>query len=103
MVEFVEPDTPVEVEAGYEVSEAVHEIRQDVWGHDKINLGYASFTGNGVHIYVMDTGIRTTHQDFSGRAVPTVDTIQGGGVVKECVPGGTSCASDSHGHGTHVA
>merc|ERR1719476_1096019 len=50
----------------------------------------------------MDTGIRTTHQDFEGRAVATIDTIQGGGRVKEC-GGDASCATDSNGHGTHVA
>merc|ERR1719330_862595 len=45
----------------------------------------------------------TTHQDFGGRAVPTVDTIAGGGRVTECNPSDTSCAADTGGHGTHVA
>merc|ERR1719330_2182975 len=45
----------------------------------------------------------TTHQDFGGRAVPTVDTIAGGGSVRECDASDTSCAADSDGHGTHVA
>merc|ERR1719166_621379 len=57
----------------------------------------------GSHIYVMDTGIRITHQDFGGRAVATLDTIGNGGSVSECSPGDRSCAADSSGHGTHVA
>merc|ERR1719188_1801362 len=51
----------------------------------------------------MDTGIRTTHTDFGGRAVPTVDTISSGGSVTECNPSDTTCAADDNGHGTHVA
>ena len=51
-----------------------------------------SYTGSGVNVYVIDTGIRTTHTQFGGRA--TFDfaaTGIGGGLV------------DCHGHGTHVA
>merc|ERR1719471_1651505 len=51
----------------------------------------------------MDTGIRITHQDFGGRAVATVDTIAGGGSVRECDASDTSCGADGDGHGTHVA
>jgi subtilisin family serine protease len=49
-------------------------------------------TGTGIHAYVIDTGIRATHNDFGGR-----------------VTGGTSVVSDPNaltdcqGHGTHVA
>lgn len=56
--------------------------------------------GKGVHIYVLDTGIRTTHKDFGGRAIPTIDCITGR--CKEC-NGKTNCARDVHGHGTHCA
>lgn len=49
-------------------------------------------TGAGVDVYIIDTGIRVSHVDFGGRAVPGVDEI---------TPGGT--ADDAHGHGTHVA
>ena len=45
---------------------------------------------SGVHAYIIDTGVRLTHDDFGGRAVTGYDTIGGG-------PG------DCNGHGTHVA
>ncbi|KAG8798347.1 subtilisin-like serine protease, partial [Serendipita sp. 399] len=47
--------------------------------------------GSGVDIYVLDTGIRATHQDFSGR----VNFLQSFGAG---VPG-----VDINGHGTHVS
>jgi len=52
--------------------------------------------GTGVHVYVLDTGIRKTHAEFQ----------QGGhsrtGVGFDAVTlGGT--ADDCHSHGTHVA
>lgn len=49
-----------------------------------------SETGAGVHAYVLDTGIRTTHPDFGGRASGAFDAVGGG-------------TDDCHGHGTHVA
>jgi len=97
IVEFVEPDSPVYAEAMVETQNTAP------WGHATINLAQAQFTGRGTHIYVMDTGIRVSHLDFGGRAVPTVDTIAGGGSVTECDPADTFCASDGDGHGTHVA
>jgi subtilisin family serine protease len=44
-----------------------------------------------VRAYVIDTGIRMTHQDVTGRAVTGTDVIDGGP------------ADDCYGHGTHVA
>jgi len=58
--------------------------------------------GQGVHVFVMDTGIRTTHEEFAGRAVPGVDIQLSGGPV-ECELGDAECATDRHGHGTAVA
>jgi subtilisin family serine protease len=49
-------------------------------------------TGAGVHVYVLDTGIRATHVDFSGRVSGGVDEILDGNGTNDC-----------HGHGTHVA
>jgi len=97
IAEFVEPDSPVYAE------ELIETESSAPWGHATINLGSAQFTGRGSHIYVMDTGVRVTHRDFGGRAVPTVDTVSNGGRVTECRSGDTSCASDDNGHGTHVA
>lgn len=49
-------------------------------------------TGAGVHIYVLDTGIRYTHADFGGRANAVYDNIGDGQNGNDC-----------NGHGTHVA
>lgn len=49
-------------------------------------------TGAGVHVYIIDTGIRRTHTQFGGRAVIGFDSIGDGQNTSDC-----------HGHGTHVA
>jgi len=49
-------------------------------------------TGAGVHAYVLDTGIRTTHAEFGGRASVAYDPIGDGQNGQDC-----------NGHGTHVA
>jgi len=100
VVDFVEPDSPVELEPDMGVEEST---MSDQYNLDVINLQDAQYTGRGSHIYVMDTGIRITHQDFGGRAVATLDTIAGGGSIVECSPGDTTCAADDNSHGTHVA
>jgi subtilisin family serine protease/subtilisin-like proprotein convertase family protein len=70
------------------------------WGLDRIDqhaepldhsFTYPS-TAATVHAYVIDTGVRTTHQDFGGRAESGVDTVDN-----------DNDASDCNGHGTHVA
>lgn len=70
------------------------------WGLDRIdqrNLplnGAYSYTssGAGVNAYVIDTGIRQTHQEFSERIGTAYDAVTTGGTGEDC-----------NGHGTHVA
>lgn len=69
------------------------------WGQDRIDqralpldAGYTyAAKADAVSAYVIDTGIRTTHADFEGRAVWGTNTTNDGQ------------DSDCHGHGTHVA
>ncbi|WP_217238835.1 S8 family peptidase [Streptomyces sp. AC555_RSS877] len=53
---------------------------------------YPDTAGTGVTAYVIDTGVRITHSQISGRASYGYDAIDGDTV-----------ASDGNGHGTHVA
>ncbi|MGI9105985.1 MAG: S8 family serine peptidase [Pyrinomonadaceae bacterium] len=52
-------------------------------------------TGRGVNVYVLDTGIWPSHQDFGGRARVAYDAF---------LPlGHPNYGLDCHGHGTKVA
>lgn len=70
------------------------------WGLAAIDVPTRSNIGTGVHVYVQDTGIRTTHVDFYKRGVPELDVTSGS--AQEC-NGNTGCALDRQGHGTHCA
>ncbi len=70
------------------------------WGLDRIDQHFLPLdnaytydnTGFGVNVYVIDSGIRFTHQDFGGRAVLGEDEIGDGQNGNDCF-----------GHGTHVS
>jgi len=81
------------------------------WGLDRVDdrsgldQKYSSpdgLTGAGVHVFVFDTGIWTSHTDFGGRAVNTLDATTGTPDPVEC-KGDATCAHDLRGHGTHCA
>jgi len=69
-------------------------------GRDQLNGAFGK-QGEGVHVYVTDTGCRTSHEEFGGRAIPTLESISK--TVNVCDPSDTSCAMDTRNHGTHVA
>ena len=54
-------------------------------------------SGQGVHIYIVDTGIRFTHAEFGNRATVVHDSIGDGNGMDD------HCTTISGGHGTHVA
>ncbi|WP_329278925.1 S8 family peptidase [Streptomyces sp. NBC_01451] len=71
------------------------------WGLDRIDQAalplsgtytYPDTAGAGVTAYVIDTGVRITHSQISGRATNGYDAVDG-----------DSVAQDGNGHGTHVA
>ena len=70
------------------------------WGLDRIdqrNLPLSSSytynaTGSGVTAYIIDTGIRSSHNDFGGRVAGGYTAIADGQGTNDC-----------NGHGTHVA
>ncbi|MEU9211541.1 S8 family peptidase [Streptomyces sp. NPDC048415] len=71
------------------------------WGLDRIDQSalplsgtytYPDTAGSGVTAYVIDTGVRITHAQISGRASYGYDEVDG-----------DTTAQDGNGHGTHVA
>ncbi|HZC27968.1 MAG TPA: S8 family peptidase [Actinopolymorphaceae bacterium] len=89
-VAFVEADQKVSIDTTQSPA---------TWGIDRIdqrNLPLSNSytytaTGSGVTAYIIDTGIRFSHQQFGGRAVSGFDAVDGGS------------ADDCNGHGTHVS
>jgi subtilisin family serine protease len=90
-VDVVEPDRVVTLDTTQSPA---------TWGLDRIdqrslplNNSYVyNPSGAGVTAYIIDTGIRFTHNEFAGgRAVSGYDAVDGGS------------ADDCNGHGTHVA
>lgn len=71
-----------------------------LWGLDRIDQEYLPLnieytytnTGSGVRVYIVDTGILTTHTEFGGRAYSGWDFVNY-----------DNDATDDNGHGTHVA
>jgi subtilisin family serine protease len=90
-VESIEPDGEVTINATQ---------YYPTWGVDRIDQrsrpldSYYTYnrTGAGVNLYVLDSGIRTSHSEFGGRASVGYDAIGDGYYGQDC-----------NGHGTHVA
>ncbi|MEW2524477.1 S8 family peptidase [Streptomyces sp. NPDC047071] len=92
-VSAVSPDVTLHTDA--------RQINPPSWGEDRIDqpklpldrtFTYPNSAGSGVTVYVIDTGVRTTHSEFGGRARSGFDFVDNDPI-----------AEDGNGHGTHVA
>ncbi|MEU1588497.1 S8 family serine peptidase [Micromonospora sp. NPDC005710] len=87
------------VEQNHTVSISGTQANPPSWGLDRIDQRSLPLdssytypnTASNVHAYIIDTGIKFTHNDFGGRATSGYDAVDGG------------AADDCNGHGTHVA
>jgi subtilisin family serine protease len=77
-----------------------------LWGLDKLDQDFGSglsgnynytIYGNGVNVYVLDTGIRTTHNEFDGLIA---NRAKAGALGFDAMGGN---GQDCNGHGTHIA
>ncbi|HEX8699240.1 MAG TPA: Ig-like domain-containing protein, partial [Myxococcaceae bacterium] len=92
-VRYIEQDRVVTMHGGTQRS-------PPSWGLDRVDQrllplddSYSyEYKGTGVHAYIFDTGVRSTHVEFAGRMGPGFDAVGDGYGTEDC-----------HGHGTHVA
>ncbi|KAK4155997.1 serine protease [Chaetomidium leptoderma] len=106
-IEYVEKDTIVKSTAVSAVIPDIPDLtkramtrqRHAPWGlarishrsRDSTEYYYSDTAGEGIRVYVLDTGVRLSHSDLGGRAVWGANFVA------------SSTDGDEDGHGTHVA
>lgn len=88
-VDYIQPNVK------YSISQGGSQTNPGSWGIDRVDGGLDGRynfpgRGNGVDVYVIDTGIDTRHRDFGGRARWGFNAAD-------------NSNTDGNGHGTHVA
>ena len=63
----------------------------DTWGRQATGIPATNYTGHGIRVAVLDTGIDAGHPDLAGRIAESASFVQGESV------------DDGNGHGTHCA
>ena len=92
-VDYIEQDQTVSLNQASPENQAT-------WGLDRIDqadrpldtLYHYNYTGTGVNAFIIDTGIRSDHVEFTGRILPGYNVISDANGTNDC-----------NGHGTHVS
>jgi subtilisin family serine protease len=117
-VAAAERDAPVALAAaGTAAGSGAQRTGRDLWHLDRLDQdalpldgafapplwppAASALDGAGVHLYVLDTGVRGTHLELRGRVGPGVDLVGASDAPGGALDGGAP--RDPHGHGTHVA
>jgi len=88
------------VERDQEFSIQLENQPSPTWGLDRVDeiplpldsiYSYTS-EGQGINVYVIDTGIVASHNEFTGRIIPGINFVKDSRGTEDC-----------NGHGTHVA
>jgi subtilisin family serine protease len=100
-VSFVEQDAVVDGKAlpAAAPTASITQSKKPTWGLDRLDQrslplskSYTYKPASAVTAYVIDTGVRTSHKEFGGRATSGWDFVDNDAKANDC-----------HGHGTHVA
>lgn len=70
-------------------AQAFQDTNQFTWGLQATRVPTSRYSGQGVRVAVLDTGLDLTHPDFAGRQISSQSFVPGEAV------------QDGHGHGTH--